>query len=51
MKITQIKTYKFNVPTHNPHRDPVTGRSISSPLKTWLFVNVTVALAMYTPPP
>ena len=38
MKITNIKTYKFSVPTGQAIPDPQTGELLSSASKSWLFL-------------
>ena len=40
MKISNLKIYKFNVPTGSELRDPHTGQLISSPNKPWLFLKI-----------
>ncbi len=40
MKITGIKTYKFNASLGNPVRDPHTGERLGSPSKPWLFLKI-----------
>ena len=40
MKITGIRTYKFNVPTGQKIRDPHTGELLSSVSKPWLFLKI-----------
>ncbi len=46
-KITEIKTYKFNVPTGKPRVDPGTGKLISSAFKTWLFLKIETNTDLY----
>lgn len=40
MKITSLRTYKFNVPTGQAIRDPATGELLSSTSKPWLFLRL-----------
>ncbi|MAE66277.1 MAG: D-galactonate dehydratase [Phycisphaeraceae bacterium] len=40
MKITDIKTFKFSVPTGQDVRDPATGHLICSTSKPWLFAKI-----------
>ena len=40
MKITNIKTYKFSVPTGGGVRDPHTGELLASASKSWLFLKI-----------
>jgi galactonate dehydratase len=41
VKITEIKTFLFNVATNQPPaRDPATGELLSSDFKTWLFLKI-----------
>ena len=40
MKISQIKTYKFSVPTGQKIQDPQTKQLLSSTLKTWLLLKI-----------
>jgi galactonate dehydratase len=40
MKITGIKTYKFNVPTGGTRIDPHTGEALGNTSKDWLFLKI-----------
>ena len=40
MKITNVKTYKFSVPTGQDVRDPDTGEQLSSSSKPWLYLKL-----------
>jgi L-alanine-DL-glutamate epimerase-like enolase superfamily enzyme len=47
MKITKIKTYKFNVTVGDSVRDPVNREPVSSPFKTWLFLKIETDTELY----
>ena len=47
MKITQIKTYTFNVKTGQSIRDPNNRRLLTSPFKTWMFVKIETDTEIY----
>ena len=40
MKITELRTYKFSVPTGQETRDPQTGELLCSASKPWLFLKI-----------
>ena len=47
LKITKIKTYKFNVNTGQSVRDPSNRRLVSSSFKTWLFLKIETNTELY----
>ena len=47
LKITKMKTYKFNVNTGQSVRDPSNRQLVSSSFKTWLFVKIETNTELY----
>ena len=47
MKITQIKTYTFNINTGQSIRDPGNRQLLTSPFKTWMFLKIETDTELY----